>query len=152
MGFETVTGSGDAIALNKMQDGESIVVYLKDVVPEMNVKFNTPTVNFIAIRPENGAEVKLLSGGNASYVAKNIAAKLGKLPANPQFAASMERDAQLLGYLCKITKVGKYTQKKTGKEVTTFTFARDPEKPLSAYKAPEQAAATGIDAIDFPPF
>lgn len=152
MSFETVTGM-DRITLNNMEVGNSLIVYLKDVVIEKNVKFNSEAANFIAIRPETGNEVKLLTGGEASYVAKNIAAKLGKLPMPTQHVDKVETHFSLLGHLVKITKTGSYVRKKDQKTITTFEFARDPSKTLAAYvankaKTTAAPATSGVDTDD----
>jgi hypothetical protein len=129
MAFQTVSGQ-DGKLLSELKDGESVTAYLKDVVMEKNKKFNSDAFNLIMVDQESGKEFKLLTGGTATYVAKNIAEARGMIPADrnsrPEDA---KRDAQMVGCLVRITRNGGYVNK-TGKQVTKYTFECDPEQKL----------------------
>lgn len=150
MGFETVTGQMETVQLNKLEVGEKIVGYLKDVVTEPN-QFNGTSYNLLMVNPQTKREFKALTGGAAKYVAQNIAAFLGKAPMNEQMKENVERDSQLLGYLIEIERVGSYLNKKK-QTVNTFLFRRDKDKPLTdeiAFAAAEKAATekANLDSI-----
>lgn len=142
MGFERISNQADGFLLNGMKPGECKDVYIKDVVPDINRQFSSQTVNFVGYDPETGRDIKILTGGTAKYDATNIAAAKGMKYVNGQdIKVSQDQledgkeKMKLLGYLCRFTRVGSYTQKKGGKIVATFNIERDPEKTLDAFLA-----------------
>jgi len=136
MALETLSNQDDSFLLNSLEPGQHKDFYVEDVVADMNKQFNTPTVNFTGYDAETGKAVKILTGGTAKYDATNIlAAKTGDKSAKPEHLADGKEKMKMLGYFCRFTRVSSYTQKKGGKEVSTFTIQRDPEKPLAAFLA-----------------
>lgn len=127
MGFETVTGTTSK-SLKDLADGAAITGYLKGILPEEG-KFGTQ-YNFSMVNNETGEEFKLYPAGTAKYVAQNIAQHLGLAKFEKAKPENVANDAKLVGYLVRITKTGSYIQKATGKQISTFEFARDPDKKL----------------------
>ena len=136
MAFEKVSNQDDSFLLNGLQPGEHKDFYVEDVVADMNKQFNTPTVNFTGYDAETGKAIKILTGGTAKYDATNIlAAKNDDKSAKPEHLADGKEKMKILGHLCRFTRISSYTQKKGGKEVSTFSIERDPEKTLEAFLA-----------------
>lgn len=126
--FEVVRGH-DSVLLNSLKPGEHVTIYLKGVVCEKNQKYGTDSFNFIGVDPETGTEKKILTGGEAKYVAMNIAAFQGMIERKPEKQLEEERDANMVGHLVRITRLGEYKNKK-GQTISKFMFGVDYSKKL----------------------
>jgi len=108
------------------KEGKKIAGWLKGVSAH-DSNFGR-TWAFLIVDSE-GNERKYVSGGNAKYVANNLAQHLGLIPSEPLRAAEVKRDSEMLGHYVEITPAGSYKNKR-GQEILSYTFAVDKENKI----------------------